>query len=211
MKMAKAKQEITITNPECHTVIRKIYIEGDSDLILNKMDNPTARSMAAKYSGEPVDLTPPNKWEKIITSVHWLNGDPSEFSEESLEDKLKNDNPCITGFGLKKSFLNAITRNEIATWGTKLDATLNVMEYLVPVDFVGHYIEERLMSPQKGHPVLVRLNHFQNWKACFHIKFLENVYSAEQITNIINLAGFGCGIGSGRPSGFGRYHIVNVE
>lgn len=211
--MAKntGKSEITIENPNASTIIRKVYIEGDSDLILNKMDNVTARAMAGEQGDEPIDLTRPNKWEKIITSIHWYNGDPTIFTEESFEDKLKNDKPCITGFGLKKSFLNAVTRNEISTYGTKLDATLNVMDTLVPVDFVGHYIEEKLMSPKKGHPVLARLNHFQNWKACFHIKFLENVYTATQILNIINLAGFGCGIGSGRPSGYGRFHVVNVE
>ena len=40
---------------------------------------------------------------------------------------------------------------------------------------------------------------------------LQNIYSAEQIVNIINLAGFGIGIGSGRTSGYGRYHVENIE
>ena len=40
---------------------------------------------------------------------------------------------------------------------------------------------------------------------------MENVYSAEQVLNIINLAGFGIGIGSGRSSGYGRYHIESVN
>ena len=37
------------------------------------------------------------------------------------------------------------------------------------------------------------------------------VYSLEQIINIINLAGFGLGIGSGRTSGYGRYHVEEVR
>ena len=36
-------------------------------------------------------------------------------------------------------------------------------------------------------------------------------YSLEQIIQVIGLAGFGGGIGSGRTSGYGRYHIVGVE
>lgn len=60
-------------------------------------------------------------------------------------------------------------------------------------------------------PVLVRMNRFSGWKASFVIQFTENVYSLEQILNIINLAGFGLGIGSGRTSGYGRYHVSDVK
>ncbi len=82
---------------------------------------------------------------------------------------------------------------------------------LVPITFAGHYVDEKLMSPKKGSPVLVHLNRFSGWRATFIVSFMENVYSAEQILNIINLAGFGIGIGSGRSSGYGRYHIESVK
>lgn len=52
---------------------------------------------------------------------------------------------------------------------------------------------------------------FSGWKATFTVQFRDNVYSAEQTASIINLAGFGLGIGSGRSSGFGRYHIESIE
>ena len=68
-----------------------------------------------------------------------------------------------------------------------------------------------LMSPKKGAPVLVKLNRFSGWSAKFKISFLENVYSLEQIVNIINLSGFGIGIGSSRNSDFGRYHITDIQ
>ena len=67
------------------------------------------------------------------------------------------------------------------------------------------------MSPVRGKPALVRMNRFSGWSAEFTIQFTENVYSLEQIINIINLAGFGLGIGSGRTSGYGRYHVEEVR
>lgn len=67
------------------------------------------------------------------------------------------------------------------------------------------------MSPKKGSPVLVHLSRFSGWSTEIEIAFTENTYSLEQIINIINLAGFGIGIGSGRSSGYGRYHVVGVE
>ena len=68
-----------------------------------------------------------------------------------------------------------------------------------------------LWHRKKGAPVTVRLSHFTNWKATFRIDFTDNVYQLENIVNIINLAGFGLGIGSGRTSGYGRYKVVAVE
>lgn len=82
---------------------------------------------------------------------------------------------------------------------------------LVPITFTEHYIDEKLMSPKRGAPVLARLNRFTGWTASFEIACVETAYSLESVTNIINLAGFGLGIGSGRSSGYGRYHVVDVK
>ena len=88
---------------------------------------------------------------------------------------------------------------------------LGKADNLVPIKFTEHHVDEKLMSPKRGAPVLVYLNRFSGWSAEFDISYLENVYSLEQIINIVNLAGFGLGIGSGRTSGYGRYHVANVK
>ena len=121
-------------------------------------------------------------------------------------DALTNNAPCITAFGLKKSFGDAVVRNEIDKYKTKFDNSLNIIAKggLVPIKFTEHYIDEKLMSPKKGSPVLVHMNRFSGCSAEYTISFTENVYSLEQFINIINLAGFGLGIGSGRTSGYGR-------
>lgn len=83
---------------------------------------------------------------------------------------------------------------------------------LVPITFAEHNVDEKLMSPKRGAPVLVRLNRFTGWKATFKVQWVEGgAYSLEQIIQIIGLAGFGGGIGSGRSSGYGRYHIASVS
>ncbi len=194
----------------------KITIAGDTDLILNKMNDVTTKQLTDKRKDKAKDLEKPNMWEQVITSIHWLNGKPAEFSEESLKENLnpKVNAPCITAFGLKKSFGEALTRNKISTYSTEFRATMNVIgqgDGLIPIQFTEYHLDEKLMSPKKGAPVLVQLNRFSGWSATFEISFLENVYSLEQIVNIINLAGFGLGIGSGRSSDYGRYHVVNVE
>lgn len=191
----------------------EVTIVGDGDLVLNKMNDVNAKILIDKRKDKAKDTTKPNVWEEIITAMHWYKGKPTDFSEEGLVNALKENAPCITEFGLKKSFGDAVVRNEIDKYKTKFDAGVNVVTSggLVPIKFSEHYIDEKLMSPKKGSPVLVHLNRFSGWSAAFTVSYMESVYSAEQIINIINLAGFGLGIGSGRTSGFGRYHVESVK
>lgn len=190
-----------------------ITIAGDGDLVLNKMNAPTVRQLTDARKDKAKKIEKPNEWEQIITSLHWRDGCPTDFSEDGLRDALQKNAPCISAFGLKKSFGQAVVRNGLDKYSTKFDAGVNIVAPggLVPITFTEHYIDEKLMSPKRGAPVLARLNRFTGWTATFEIACVETAYSLDSVTNIINLAGFGLGIGSGRSSGFGRYHVQNVQ
>lgn len=207
------KKETVIELKPLGNRFMEVTIVGDSDLVLNKMNDVNAKQLIDKRKDKAKDTEKPNLWEAIITSMHWEKGKPTDFSEEGLVKALQDNAPCITDFGLKKSFGDAVVRNEIDKYKTKFDANVNVISKggLVPIRFSEHFIDEKLMSPKKGSPVLVNLNRFSGWSATFTVSYMENVFSAEQIINIINLAGFGLGIGSGRSSGYGRYHVESVK
>lgn len=213
--MKKDKNTITLEPIKIQSAT--IKIEGDGDLVLNRMNARTVRQLTDERNDSKKTIKEtPNIWEDIITAVHWRDGYPVEdtyhdLQEHHLIEMLQNNAPCITGFGLKKSFCQAVTRNEIDQYSTKFDNAVNVVDRLIPIKFAAHYIDETLMSPKKGAPVLARLNRFSGWSAEIPITYTENVYSLEQIVNIINLAGFGLGIGSGRSSGYGRYHVCGIE
>lgn len=211
-KKIEERQEIEIKPIVPQHVI--ITIQSDTDLVLNKMNDVTVRNLTNIRKDKAKDMEKPNEWEEIITSMHWRDGKPADYSEEGLREALKNNAPCLTVFGLKKSFGEAVVRNRIDKYSTMFDAAVNILNKggLVPITFSEHYIDERLMSPKKGAPVLVRLNRFSGWRADIELSFIDSVYGAEQIVNIVNLAGFGIGIGSGRRScGNGRYHVVDVR
>lgn len=213
--MAK-KDNNTIELAHINVKSARIFIEGDSDLVLNKMNARNTRVLTADDRKKIREV--PNKYEDIITAIHWRDGIPTDDTyancdAQMLADMLKNNAPCITAFGLKKSFGQAVVRNEIDKYATKFDNAVNVKapKGLVPVTFAEWAIDERLMSPKRGAPINVSLSHFIGWKASFLIDYTDHVFSLEQIVNIINLAGFGLGIGSGRTSGYGRYHVVGVK
>jgi len=205
-------KEITVKPIQLTTVT--LRIEGDSDLILNQMNAINRRTLTDKQKNKSKKVEEKNEWEEVITAIHWRDGEPKTFTEASMKEALTKNAPCITAFGLKKSFEEAIVRNEIDKFATKFRNGVNVVATngLVPVTFAEHYIDEKLMSPKRGAPVLTRQNRFTGWGAEFKIQFIDGgAYSLEQIIQIIGLAGFGGGIGSGRTSGYGRYHIAGVE
>lgn len=212
----KDNNTVELMSIEAKVKHMNVTIEGDGDLILNKMNARNERHLLSDDRDNVSER--PNVWEDIITSIHWqkpleCEDTYTDCNEEMLNELRKNNKPCITAFGLQQSFGDAIVRNEIAQYSTKLKNAINVTcaGGLVPIEYEGWSVEKRLMSPKKGKPVTVHLNHFHNWKATFQIDYMDHVYSRDQILNIINLAGFGGGIGSGRTSGYGRYHIVKVE
>ena len=195
-----------------------VKIEGKGDLILNKMNARNERMLTAEDRKSIREK--PNFWEDVITSIHWrdslgMKDTYTESTEEKMHEALKNNAPCIMAFGLKKSFCDAVVRNEIDKYKTKIENAIEVSSVdgreMIPVKFTGWEAEQKLKSPKRGAPINVILNHFHNWTAEFQIDYLDHVYSRDQILNIVNLAGFGLGIGSGRTSGYGRYKIVEVK
>lgn len=211
--MAKTKEKSVELKPiKINTAT--FHIVGDTDLELNKMNDPTTRALTLPRKGQPKEKEAPNYWEEVITAMHWRDGKPSEFTEESLEDALKNNAPCLTAFGFKKSLGEAVVRNKIDTYATKLDATVNVIAKggLIPIKFASHEIVEKLISPKKGAPILAKINKFSGWSADVTIQFVDTAYTIEQLADIVRMAGFGIGIGSGRRGdGYGRYHLETVD
>lgn len=207
-------KETTITIKPIEINTMRITVEGDSDLILNRMNKRTVEMLTDQRKDKGKTIREANVWEDVITSMHWRDPLPDQYDEKTLERLLKENAPCISAFGLKKSFGQAVVRNEIDKYSTKFDASVNIVApgNLIPISFAEHYVDEKLMSPKRGAPVLSRQNRFAGWKATFTVQYMDGgSYSAEQIVQVINLAGFGLGIGSGRTSGYGRYHVVGVE
>lgn len=62
----------------------EVTIVGDSDLILNKMNDVNAKQLIDKRKDKAKDMEKSNVWENIITSMHWYNGKPTDFSEAGL-------------------------------------------------------------------------------------------------------------------------------
>lgn len=211
-----AKQEIIELKPiEVKTA--QIFIEGDSDLVLNKVNARYGRECVDIDSGNKVIKETPNMWEDILTSVKWTIPFPKQntkdLDQDDYEYMLKNGKPCISSYGIWKSIGDAVVRNEIDNYATKIRNAVMVVakDNAIPIDFAEASVDRVIMPLKKSGHTVAKLNRFSGWKCNFTIRYTENVYSLAQIVNFINLAGFGLGIGSSRNSGYGRYHVVDVK
>ena len=210
--MAKKDEIIEIKKVDPKTAI--FHIEGTSAIICNKMDDVTKRDLLDQRKDKAKEVKKPNKWEKIITSIHWYNGDPENFTEETLHEQLDpaKNAPCFTTFGFKKAMCDAVVRFGIDKYSTKFKAavSMNSKNGLIPFKYSSYRMREELMSPKRGAPILVYINEFGGWSADVTITYIDSVYSLDQIVNIINLTGIGIGIGSGRNAEFGRFKVTGV-
>lgn len=213
--MAKS-QTIELKNIEVKNA--QVFIVGDSDLILNKVNARYERELRDIDMGNKTVKETPNMWEDIITAVKWnipypMEDTYAEMDEETYKYMIQNGKPCISSYGLWKSIGDAVVRNEIDTYATKIKNAVNIIatDNSIPIDFSEAYVDSRVMPLKKGGHTITKLNRFTGWSCNFTIRYTENVYTLNQIINFINLAGFGLGIGSGRSSGYGRYHVVDVK
>ena len=213
--MAK-QQTIELKNIDVKNA--QVFIVGDSDLILSKVNARYERELRDIDVGAKTVKEVPNMWEDIITAVKWNIPYPvedtyKEMSEETYRYMLQNGKPCVSSYGLWKSIGDAVVRNEIDTYATKIKNAVNIIatDNSIPIDFSEAYVDSRVMPLKKGGHTITKLNRFTGWSCNFTIRYTENVYTLNQIINFINLAGFGLGIGSGRSSGYGRYHVADVK
>ncbi len=211
-----AKSEIVELKPiEVKTA--QVFIVGDSDLILNKTNARYERECYEIDNGNKVVKETPNMWEDVLTSVKWTIPFPVKDTYKELDEShyrymLENGKPCISSYGLWKSIGDAVVRNEIDTYATKIRNAIMIIakDNAIPVDFAEASVDTVVMPLKKSGHTIAKLNRFSGWKCNFTLRYTENVYSLTQLINFINLAGFGLGIGSSRNSGYGRYHVENV-
>lgn len=215
-----SKKEIIVSDLKIKYA--KIFVEGDSDLIINQMSAHAARTLIHKQRGLGTLKETENYWENLITSIRWRDPLPltekegyEQYDEEWFHKILAENCPCISNFGLKKSFCATVVRNNLDTYSTGFNATVSVLPPNgdTPIEYAEHSVLTSLLPPPSniGTRVLCDENVFHGWKASFDIQYTESVYTLDEIVSIINLAGFGIGIGSGRSTGYGRYHVTAVK
>jgi hypothetical protein len=210
--MAKTK---TINIPAIPVNKVHVRIAGDTDLIINKMDRRTKDDLLRKQSGKPKITDPHNDWEDAATSIHWNIPVGDIKTEDDFNELFEKGKPCISAFGLQKALSQAVSRFGLDAKGTVFNANVQVFAEngLIPVDFKERFLDEDIIPSNTLAKTPVRQfhNRFVGWTADIVIRYVDNgQLTLEQILQIVGLAGVGIGVGSGKSSGFGRFHIASA-
>lgn len=97
-----------------------------------------------------------------------------------------------------------MTRDRVSTNGA-----FHIMGDLVEIEGTPE-MREDMVRVGMGVADMRFRGEFKTWSACIPIRYNQGVFSAEQIVNLFNLGGFGCGVGEWRPEkggSFGMYHV----
>lgn len=204
-----------------------ITIVGDSDLILCKRSASYEREAVFKQSNPkgtkiPAKIAQPyNMWEKLITSIHWLNDIElhewdKDYTEEEWETYMRTNKPCIQPKAFidswREGFKSFGYKDSTKKDGTDLKRTVKI-KGVIPVDFakVGYDQHIAQTSGLSKTDVLTQANVFHGWRCTIELRYMESVFPLNTILSLIADCGEMLGVGARRGEGYGSYHIVEIE
>lgn len=200
-KVEKAK---VIEIPAINKKTCKVRIVGKTTIIVHRFSEKIQKQILDKMKKKAKQAKPAKDPEQEYRdSLYWLdkngrmmlpNGDPAKHKH---------------GFGFpsrgfKKAMVSAC-RNIEGVNMTLARNAFHIMNELTPLlnhNFRTFAIPHRRTEPLRiqGKSMDIRSRgEFTSWAAILLIEYNANVITAEQIMNLVNVAGFGVGIGEDRP------------
>lgn len=198
MAFAKTGGATTIELPQLETQTVHITIVGDSPLIMHKWSDK-AKSMMR------------DKQQKKATKGREAKNPEQEF-HDSIHF-MPDGKPGFPAIGFKAAAVTACTSAGSITKVAARQA-FHINGTLVPVLGSKPVMREDMVRVGMGVADMRYRAEFWPWYAPLEITYNLRALSLEQIMNLLNIAGFGVGVGEWRPERdgqFGRFHCGTDE
>ena len=214
----ETKKTLEVKPLKVQTIL--ITIEGDSDLILNKMSDSSVNEIKDSQTGKTGKKAKEaiNMYQRLVEGIHWMDGNETDFTEEGWKNALDNNRVGYDASGIKKGICDAAVRVLGETKSTITNANIQVIPEkanLIPIDFKAYGYDESIITNWKGNAFLTYRNVFSNWSSKFKIQFMPENISVEQVVELVQAMGFAGGLGAhrvGLKGGTnGQFHVSNVE
>jgi hypothetical protein len=191
------KKSKTIQLPAIKLGVMRVTIAGITDLIMHAWDEKVLKQMA-------------DKQQHNATESKGARVPDEEFEAAKYRDEKGRD--CLLACAIKKAIV-AAARVDDTKKMTELRQSVFVRGERIPIEY-----EECIMRQDavrlKGTAGIRYRPAYRQWKATFEIEWLISQMSAEQMLNLVQIAGFSVGIHEWRPerSGeFGRFRLESAE
>src|SRR3990167_9976043 len=143
-------------------------------------------------------------------------GRETKNPEKDVEESYYKDSEGRIAFPalcIKQAMVNAVRNVEGGTM-TLLRGSVFVAgdkDGLIPVNYKKKMGRSDMVRVGKGSADIRFRGQVNDWSMKFTIKFNADVISAEQVLNLLNIAGFSCGLGEWRPEKSGDFGTFQVS
>lgn len=183
-----------------------VHLIGDSELITHKWSEKAKKEMLSKQMKEGKQAKEAkDPWMDFCYAAYWITPMPERPTPEDI---------ASARFGMPAVAFKA------AAVGACRHADMKMTEARGAFHVNGEFVEilgspeirEDMVRVGMGTADLRYRPGFKTWSADLDISYNTRAISPGQIVNLLNLAGFGVGVGEWRPEKngpYGRFHVAN--
>ena len=216
--MAKKNEAAIIEIKPINIVTTTVRIAGDTPLIMHRWSEKAKRMILEKQMKKTKSSAKEakNPIEDFIESIYWMEGKPSEYTEEAFDEACRNG--ARFGFpvtAIKQATISSAYRNGLTKDMASLRGAFSIAgegsELLAEVKGCTPTMREDMVRVGMGVADIRFRGEFSNWYMDLQVSYNANgAYTLDQIINLINVGGFSCGIGEWRPEKDGNYGMYHV-
>lgn len=200
-EVVPATSGMDLTLPAIEVKVIKLHVAGDSPLIVHRFDEKTRKEMEEKQARKA------------------KQGREARVPEQEFEDSLYRTSEGALGFpasAFKNAMVDAARYADVKMVAAK--GAFHVMEDADGLVVINGDVRMRtdiVRVGGRGKGTGTATPRYRGevwpWSAVVTIRLNERAISVEQVTNLLNIAGFGVGIGEWRPEKNGSYGMFHVE
>lgn len=216
--MAKKNEAAIIEIKPINIVTTTVRIAGDTPLIMHRWSEKAKRMILEKQMKKTKSSAKEakNPIEDFIESIYWMEGKPSEYTEEAFEEACRNG--ARFGFpvtAIKQATISSAYRNGLTKDMASLRGAFFIAgegsDLLAEVKGSAPTMREDMVRVGMGVADIRFRGEFASWYMDLQVSYNANgAYTLDQIINLINVGGFSCGIGEWRPEKDGNYGMYHV-
>lgn len=189
--------KVQIELPRLNLATLQVLLIGDSPLIVHAWSEKAKEMMLSKQM----------KKGKMAKEAK----DPEKDFQESLYPKLDGRH-TFPAVAFKSAMVGACRFVENVKM-TEARGAFHILGEYIKLDGEPTRREDMVRVGMGTADIRYR-GEFKTWKALLDISYNQSAMSAEQIINLLNVAGFGVGVGEWRPErngSYGRFHVATEQ
>lgn len=190
---AKAESVITLQPIQRQTM--QVRIVGDSPLICHRFDEKARKIMLDKQQKKAAQAKAAKDPEADFNAARYV---------------MEDGRDGFPAAGVKKAIANAFRFSD-GIKRVEINGALHVEPgaELIPIDCREMVMREDTVRISMSTDIRFRPE-YRDWSMEFCVVFNSRAISPEQIVNLVNIAGFGIGIGEWRPERSGQFGMFHV-